>query len=154
MRKIKKISAKVDCVSGTCLFFYMGTGTGKTLAFPVITREVFMKKKHGITVILAAAVIGLSTYIMTLRDTTPVISAKEAEKIMQNYCMDSLQGGQWEEESILGRLADTEVSDSEAYSFEIRFKESGRLIASYAVTVDGSAIFRYNPADDVWVMQE
>lgn len=116
-----------------------------------------MKKKYlfiGITVILAATVIGLSIYIMTLRNTAPMISVEEAGKMVQNCWMDTLPGHQWEEEFMLDRLADIEIGKSEAYSFDIRFKESERLVASYAVTMDGRIIFWYDGANNVWIVQE
>lgn len=118
-----------------------------------------MRKKYlciGIIVILITIIVIQSTYIVNLKMRNPVsmISEEEAEEIMQGFLIDVLKIDQWDEEVMLEPPWHGEAGDSDVHCFELRFKESDRLIASYAVTVDGKIIFWYDPADDVWVVQE
>lgn len=118
-----------------------------------------MRKKYlfiGSAIILLVATGILCMRAVTLRNMAPVLSGKEAEETLQNYFIDA---GWWRDEYVLYPLSPIKIGKDDAYHFEVRFKDTveavgGRLISNYAITADGNIVFWYNPADDVWVVQE
>ncbi|MDE6739261.1 MAG: hypothetical protein K2K07_09215 [Lachnospiraceae bacterium] len=118
-----------------------------------------MRKKYlfiSIAVILIVVTGILCMRVMTLRNMEPVLSGKEAEETLQNYLIDA---GRWSDEYVLNPLSPIKIGNDDAYHFEVRFKDTvevvgGRLSSNYAITADGNIVFWYDPADDVWIVQE
>lgn len=116
-----------------------------------------MRKKYlciGGIIALMAIIVILGISIGTLRKADAVLSQNEAEGILRNYLIESVQLDQWDEEAVLAQGSRSKIDDRDAYTFDLRFKESDRLISGYAITVDGNTIFWYDPANDMWIVQE
>lgn len=116
-----------------------------------------MKKKYGfiVIVIILTAIIGIQSAYIMLHGKTG-ISAGKAKQRLQNYLVD---WEKWSEDYELCALDPItgKMGNADVYRFEARYKDTvkdigGRLVDSYAITVDGKIIFWYDSASNEWIV--
>lgn len=114
-----------------------------------------MRKKLLWICIVTVLIGALGIYMVMLSSPTSKLSRQEAEKLLQEYLMDT---NQWESDYVLEPLNPIEaaINNEDVYRFEIRYNDmveqvGGRLIDNFAITDDGGKIFWYDPANDEWL---
>lgn len=99
---------------------------------------------------------GDEVFTWDVRNRLQILMGMEIAPILQEFLM---RRNQWEDNYVLEPLEPIvgTIDNEKVYRFELRYTEDtddvgGRLIADYAITMDGFKIFQYNPADDEWVL--
>lgn len=116
-----------------------------------------MRRKICLCLVIVLIVVS-SICMIVFGNRADKISAREAEELLLEHLINL---DRWEPDYVIepDNPVAGEIDNEHGYRIEIRYKDTveqvaGRLVSNYAVTDDGKKIFRYDPANDEWIMEE